>query len=1351
MPRKCILISSILLTLCLCNNALSAEVITEHVCLPSNEYWSGAGLLREPNNLAQAFEVTGSPTITEVVLDLYRFQDGTGNVTVELRPDSDGVPSSEVEASVCLPVSDVPDTSEYFGMPVSEIPWGLSDWTSFQWGPGGSPTLSAGKWWIVCYLSSDSGAFMNWGGEKQGWDYSVEPPVWLAPYGTWNDTAGLNDDGTWSVIVSLDMNFRVIGGIRETKTTNTTVTADQTTVGGGAVPTIEVSVDAVGSTVAGLVTLSAPNGGTLGNTTLSLINGSRTTTWTAPQTPGTYNIEAFYQGQEYGLYNYTDSNGSVEMTVEPSVDPCDTDTYQTLEPTSTEALQTIDITVNVKDETTGNSIEGGGTVTFSCDEGGTFFGQNPWSCTVVSGLAAAQWKAPGAGGTFTIHANYNGCTGGAIQYGPSSDSDDVTVDYVERDTTTTVSVSPDEPYVGKIAYVTVRVEDAESGMYVPSGIVMLEDDAPYGTGRFEGSLKYIQDGKAQTIWHAPGEMNPGQYTITATYLEDGTYNIANGIRYRRSDANTTVNVVKDSDGAKLTYMSEWIADYNCCDWGKNLPNAGDCSQGFTDRLETDLGWTGKEYPNKKARAKHMRGLGPDNKEDSYMDTHDFTWYLGHGSPDHITFTHPEDDRQLYWSDGIDSGGNPTWGDKDAEWLALMSCKVLSMRSSWAATMDGLHLICGFHTNGWTSTNFPRVFAELMIKDGFDDEPKTIKQAWFLAADQTLPNWITQIVIGETENILKNDHIWGQGKVCNDPSPNNDYWFSWNYVSTQSPVADAGGPYTAVAGQPIELDGSGTTDPDTDKWLLSYRWDLDEFSNTDDGDWDLDGSNEDDDDCDVWGCYPDACWPNPGNYRIRLMVRDDTSNVDDDWADVTVNPAPASASISGEPIAQTQSNGGIEIVDKFPSLPTEVNMPLFGVGPVDISYYEMMNIAKYWKMTCDSAGLDAVGNWNMVDGNHELMVNQFTGSVMYIDRDNAYKCPEESILYFDPAWLPDPCQARDLAETFLSENDIMIDPSEMVFENVSNIADGLGTKGSRFTPVGIPFQRRVNYRRNLNVWRPGYPPKPYPVVGPGGKLSLNVDVRREVVMFVKIWREVGQDMENVPALNPAALAIDDFHRLGPKALLPACWVPPCTRIDIDNVSLGYYEDDFVTEQDTLYPVYILDLTCHKDEISQQVQVYMSAMEPPLEAVIESPASPITINYGEETTFAGSAIGGTLPYTYKWASDVDGLLSTGPNFVTSSLSVNYLSDSCICEVLPSTISLTVTDAHGFQATGFVNVTVLGFCSDFNRDGTVNFKDFAELASFWLAQLGEQTYDEKVDFNGDSVIDLTDLCILNSEWLQ
>lgn len=1299
MSRKCIVIVSFLPMLCVCNNA-SAEIIAEFT-------WSSdcALPLRAGIAYAMAFDVTDSPTVTEVQLKLRRWRGSTGEVVMELHPDSSRAPSSATAARI--------------SRPVEEVSLDEPTWVSFKWQATGT-TIFPGRWWIVCKLTSDSDAEIDW---------QMVPGN---PYGDGKDTLRSFDDGsTWPGLLFGDANFKVFGP-RSSQATTTVITPDPNEVAVSGVATIEVTVrDSNGVLIPGLhlgrVTLIASDG-TLGRTVMGLGNGRASTTWRAPASHGNQTITADYQGHIYAGVDYQPSTGGTTIRVIAE----DRGTYiELFGPSLTRTRIQSSISVRVKDEL--NNLVPGGTVSFSCTpSSGTFSSKSE---QVVNGQAWTTWTAGNTAGTFTIEASYSGHDTGTIIYGANSISHPVTVDYTNVYTQTGVNISPSYPYKGKSTFVIVEVRDP-SGKRVPGGTV--EFSAP--SGWFEDpSIDLWAWMKGSTKWHAPSSV--GVLWITANYLG----HTAGGNRYLASNGRAAVYVVEDNDstGSDLSWMSEWVSDYNPS--GEDpLPGMEYASRGFTDKLTSALGWSGDEYCNSSARAFHMRGdwlLPPwkAGRENDYMDNHDFTWYGGHGNPDYITFTHPWSvpyyDRLLRHSQAYGA-----WGDNDAEWAALYSCKVLANRSYWASTMNGLHLICGFHTNARSSRRFGEIFAELMIKEwAFDDEPYKIHQAWFIAGDITQPNNRKQIVVGENSGMFL-DYIWGQGYVCSDPIVNDrHYWYSHD-IENFPPIAHAGGPYSGVAGQQVQLDGSRSWDPDPEDYLF-YYWDLDLNTSTDPCDWDRDGVDEPNDDGDLERRRPYATFSAPGIYNIRLIVRDDNWNTDGDYTTVTVTTTSSSPGKSTPTVMQGQQNGGLEIIDNFDpaTLPTEVQMPILQVADTSSAFNEMMQFGGYFGMDdCNSTGarLDERGNWNTVKGNHELTVNQHTSGVMYVNRARAYIFPEPF------SGLPPEDDTILMVEDFLNANGIQRPGA--VLDDVTHIFAGEAEKGSRTYLSNIPFQRRVNYRRTIDAMG-----QPYPVVGAGGKLTVMMgEDPLSPVLFVKVWRNASPADE--VNLIGAESAIAEFHRLGPKALIGGSVVPPCNRIEIDNVSLGYYEDDFVTLQNTILPVYILDLTCEDDKGSQQVQMYMSAVIPPLEAIIEDPNTGTEVAHGDQVTFSGSAAGGSNPdpnvYTYNWYSDADGFIGSGRAVQSSQLSVN----SRDSEVLPHSISLTVTDPVGFENTSFINLTVR-FQADFNQDGQVNLIDLSAFVDSWLAEAGDPNYNQDADFNSDAIVNFKDLSVLASEWLR
>ena len=90
---------------------------------------------------------------------------------------------------------------------------------------------------------------------------------------------------------------------------------------------------------------------------------------------------------------------------------------------------------------------------------------------------------------------------------------------------------------------------------------------------------------------------------------------------------------------------------------------------------------------------------------------------------------------------------------------------------------------------------------------------------------------------------------------------------------EPPVAEAGGPYSAIEGENKTLNGIGSSDPDNN--IISYKWDFDN-----DGEFD-----------DAVGVAPNISFIDNGTYQISLLVTDSYGESDVDTTEIVVNNAP----------------------------------------------------------------------------------------------------------------------------------------------------------------------------------------------------------------------------------------------------------------------------------------------------------------------------------------------------------------------------------------------------------------------------------------------------------------------------
>ena len=216
----------------------------------------------------------------------------------------------------------------------------------------------------------------------------------------------------------------------------------------------------------------------------------------------------------------------------------------------------------------------------------------------------------------------------------------------------------------------------------------------------------------------------------------------------------------------------------------NLPSSDDTARELYNMLGRG-GWIKRFiYGNRWAWEEDYKRASKGGTENWYLDTVDLAFFHGHGSrawdwtfwkslngPYYGVGGRNHDDAHLLPGDAYRS-----WGDRDAEWVAMKGCKILSDRSRryWASAMNGLHLILGFKTNsystpgGWFGWWFGRY-----IRWKY-----TIPQAWFKATDRTQPHRrVTARVLADDRCHFSDS--W-ERFGCGD-SPDWYYWW-WDHTA-----------------------------------------------------------------------------------------------------------------------------------------------------------------------------------------------------------------------------------------------------------------------------------------------------------------------------------------------------------------------------------------------------------------------------------------------------------------------------------------------------------------------------------------------------------------------------------------
>lgn len=178
---------------------------------------------------------------------------------------------------------------------------------------------------------------------------------------------------------------------------------------------------------------------------------------------------------------------------------------------------------------------------------------------------------------------------------------------------------------------------------------------------------------------------------------------------------------------------------------------------------------------------------------------------------------------------------------------------------------------------------------------------------------------------------------------------------------------------------------------------------------------------------------------------------------------------------------------------------------------------------------------------------------------------------------------------------------------------------------------------------------------------------------------------------------------------------------------------YYEYSSHKWQTELIPCWMFEVDYYLDaNLALTANTFIPAAlsyMPPVVEIDTSVLTSTTFDYGDTINFDCQVVAGfgTPPYTYVWESRVDGALSTQKAFQTDQLSVHCPDESLDCSPLPHTITVTVRDDNVFQSTDTIQITIEGPCdecadpADLDRNGIVDFKDFAHWANRYLMQTG------------------------------
>jgi hypothetical protein len=228
------------------------------------------------------------------------------------------------------------------------------------------------------------------------------------------------------------------------------------------------------------------------------------------------------------------------------------------------------------------------------------------------------------------------------------------------------------------------------------------------------------------------------------------------------------------------------------DLGSPLPNSEENIEGFYNWMGTIGGYNREfnwgEWSAWEEDFKDAQFSGTDTE---WIDAVDFVYYQDHGGPNGVSFTSHHDDGWLGCS-------QMRLGDGDLDTIVFDACSPLAWENKdgdnvyerWGDSLQGIHQICSFSTTSHNAktrgTKFGLYLTGLLIL-----QPRTIMQAWFRACMETEGSSISAALFYGSKSSdpgnpqlddPSNDHAYGFGYVCSDPTPGS---FGWLVYVTSS--------------------------------------------------------------------------------------------------------------------------------------------------------------------------------------------------------------------------------------------------------------------------------------------------------------------------------------------------------------------------------------------------------------------------------------------------------------------------------------------------------------------------------------------------------------------------------------
>ena len=447
------------------------------------------------------------------------------------------------------------------------------------------------------------------------------------------------------------------------------------------------------------------------------------------------------------------------------------------------------------------------------DRGGEVTSEHPLDTTVSHDFSLGGLPATGQGAklriTFAPDGSVSQLSSALRRLEPAGDQPIIPSDEARRacEALYDAGVRQGEPTLGYVLPALGAVEtiypsytcnpSAETGDQAHRQVPAVEGVAP--TANVEGIRRGDAISASAEISGGSGPYQLRWSSSTTALTENDGSEIAYERQPRGKEAEETVSLeVTDANGLTSTASLSFPAE-DGSQKGVSVPGGGGFGKLAIGPVDVGIEQTVDEWQCAQDSAKYFksvmaahavpaefdwRGWSAFEKDfkdtakggwdHNYVDNVDAQWYTGHGSASSFTFKGWNDDKWLTPADA-------RWGNGDLEWLQLESCQVLRDTNGlhdyfgrWGPTVDGLHMLNGFHTNaycvgGGTGGTFASyLFPRKILWWTFP--ALTVRNAWAQMAIDKEPSGVVyrsmgNLGAGGVNNI--GDFFWGQGPTGPD--------------------------------------------------------------------------------------------------------------------------------------------------------------------------------------------------------------------------------------------------------------------------------------------------------------------------------------------------------------------------------------------------------------------------------------------------------------------------------------------------------------------------------------------------------------------------------------------------------